>query len=101
MTQEPRSIPPPKLRSSWGKATLAIVLSKACIAVAIINAIAACRRPEIERTLVSTVIRSCGDSDALGQKSGPRQPTFGLQKETEAVGGAWRDPPHSSSAGAG
>jgi len=37
----------------------------------------------------------------LGQKSGPRQPTFGLQKETEAVGGAWRDPPHSSSAGAG
>jgi hypothetical protein len=35
-----------------------MVLSKACIAVAIINATAACRRPEIESRVASRVIRS-------------------------------------------
>jgi hypothetical protein len=34
------------------------VLSKACIAVAIIKAIAACRRPEFESVMTSTVIKS-------------------------------------------
>ena len=51
-------MPPPKLCSSWGNATFAIVLSKACIAVAIIKAIAACRRPEFESVMTSTVIKS-------------------------------------------
>src|SRR6516225_6785069 len=39
-----------------------MVLSKACITVAIINATAACRRPEIEGRVASRVIPSCGGS---------------------------------------
>jgi hypothetical protein len=39
-------------------ATFAIVLSNACIAVAIISATAACRRPELRRMVASTVIQS-------------------------------------------
>jgi hypothetical protein len=51
-------MPPPKFCSSWGKATFAIVLSKACIAVAIIRAIAACLRLEFESMMTSTATRS-------------------------------------------
>jgi hypothetical protein len=36
---------------------LAIVVSKACMAVAIINATVACRRPEVDRMRASTLIR--------------------------------------------
>jgi hypothetical protein len=42
--------------SNCGKATFAIVLSKACIAVAIIKATAACRRLVIAIIVASTVI---------------------------------------------
>jgi hypothetical protein len=46
-------MPPPRLRSSCGRATLAMVASKACIAVAIIRARVARRRPNLDMRPVS------------------------------------------------
>src|SRR5579883_1899224 len=46
MTQEPKARPPPRLRSTSGKATLTMVESNACIAVASIRASVAAFRPE-------------------------------------------------------
>src|SRR5689334_16291517 len=75
MTQEPRSIPPPRLCSSCGSATLAIVASKACIAVAIINATVACRRIALDSVIAAAVIRTVAGHFVL-----QRQEAIGLRE---------------------
>ncbi len=79
-------MPPPKPRSSCGRATLAMVASKACIAVAIIRARVAWRRPNFDNRAASARISaaiSC-PGGARGRAEG--KPRCARGRETVITG---------------